>query len=232
MMNALDRTQMLKFKGEYCSVPGIYGDGATGATGATGPAGNTANTGATGPTGPAGGVTSITAGQNIIVTNPTGNVTISSTAVSSPTYIEIRFTVANGVALSPTTEVSDIGVNTLPASYVVSYSYPTLTITHPDATGVNAWKLGFSAVVSQYAMFGTSSPSTIAAWNTNQAWQSCFLSNTAFAVGTVTQNAISIPLGTFSKLYLTSSGAINGRTGDGNTYVLGRLYFISPFFST
>lgn len=232
MMNALDRTQMLKFKSEYCSIPGICGDGATGATGATGYPGDATNTGSTGPTGPAGAVTSITAGQNISISSSVGDVTISSTALYSPAYIEIQFTVPNGVALSATTPVSDIGVNTLPASYVVTYSYPTLTISHPDATGVNAWKLGFSAVVSQYAMFGAAAPSTIAAWNTNQAWQSCFLSNTAFAVGTVTQNEITIPLGTFSKLYLTSSGSLNGATGDGNTYVLGRLYFLSPFFST
>lgn len=228
MMNALDRTQMLKFKGEYCSVPGICGDGATGATGPAGLPGDATNTGATGP---AGGVTSIVAGSNITVSSAVGDVTISSTTLYSPAYIEIVFTLGNGAQLTASSPVSGIGASTLPASYNVSYSSPNIIITNLDASGSNAWKLGFVAVVSQYAMTGVYNPTTIAEWNTHQAWQSCFLTNTAFAVGTIQQNAISIPFDTFSKLYLSTAGTLIGAVGDGNPYVLGRLYFLTPFFS-
>ena len=137
----------------------------------------------------------------------------------------------DGARLTADTPPSGIGKHTLPASYNVVYTYPNLIITHPAAVGEDAWKLGFSAVVSQYAMYGHANPDTIMDWNTHQSWQSCFLSNSIVGVGTVLPNAISIPLGSFSNLYLTPSGSLDGVTGDGSPYVLGRIYFLSPFFS-
>lgn len=214
MMNALDRTQMLKFLSEQCTNnPGVFGRDAL-----------------MRPE-PIRSTVSNTYIEPVEYTSPvTSTIPVVQSTGSHPSYVEIVFTVENGASLTADTPPSGIGEHTLPASYNVVYTYPNLIITHPDAVGENAWKLGFSAVVSQYAMYGVSNPDTITDWNTRQSWQSCLLSNSIVGVGTVLPNAISIPLGSFSKLYLTPSGCLNGAIGDGSPYVLGRLYFLSPYF--